>query len=206
MAQRLVSRPGETPIYANVTIDSILIPFDQLELDMVDAIRNACVAASVKEAVRLWGPAQALTVRDLNGADMGYPNNVMTDTAVTANAWAAMGFGAFTVSTATVIGIYGVKILINHQAAILHFAPISSIRIDVGGARVAQWCVQSLIDEAGAASTTPSPAYGGVTESPIIVGEDITVTIYEYTRTTGGLYDAIWLGVTIEKEGRTLKP
>lgn len=205
MAQRLVSRPGEAPIYANVTIDSILIPFDQLELDMVDAIRNACVASAIKEAVRLWGPAQALTVRDLNGADMSYPANIMTDTSVTANAWAAMAFGAFTVATATVIGIYGVKILVLHDGTI-DFAPITSIRIDVGGARVAQWCVQSLIDETSGSASTPSPAYGGVTESPIVVGEDITVTIYEYTRTTATAYDAIWLGVTVEKEGRTLKP
>lgn len=189
----------------NVTVDSELIPADELKIETIDAIRTSCKLACLAKAVELWGTGQALTVRDLNGADMAYPNNIMTEQSVVANAWAAMAFGAFTVPVATVIGIYGVGFLVLHDATI-DFLPITGIRIDVGGARIAQWHVQSLADEVSGSSTAPSVVYAGFTKSPVIVGEDITVTIFEYTRTTGTAYDPIWFGFAVEKEGRTLKP
>ena len=57
-----------------------------------------------------------------------------------------------------------------------------------------------------AANTAPMHPAGGVTKSPIIVAEDITVTIYEYTKTATTIYAPIWLGVVCEKQGVTLKP
>lgn len=190
---------------AKVTVNSVLIAADELKQSTVDAIRNACTKSALRKAVELWGPAQRLTVRDIDGGDMQYPNSIFAETAVTANAWNAMACGAFTVATATVIGIYGIKLYTLYDATTLCL-PITGIRIDVGGARVAQWNVQTLDQTDFTASVAPNRGRLGVTKSPIVVGEDITVTIYEYTRTTNRTYTPVWMGCVVEKEGRTLKP
>ncbi len=189
-----------------VSISSILTPVELLKPEAIDAIRNAAVVAAVNKAADLWGQRQPLTIRDLNGTDMAYANNVMTETSnAGANAWNAMAFGAFTVPTATVIAIYGITLNANWAVAIPEL-PITGIRIDVGGSRHAQWNIQGLDQKAAAASTFPTRGLSGVTRSPVIVAEDITVTIYEYTRNASDAYDIVWLGVAVEKEGVTLKP
>jgi len=189
-----------------VSISSVLIPMDQLKDETVDAIRNAAVLAAVNKAYELWGKGQMLTIRDLNGTDMEYTNNIMTETSNgTGNQWNAMAFGAFTVPTATVIAIYGVTLGWIMDGTIDE-CPISGIRIDVGGSRHAQWNVQSLDQHSSAAVTTAMTPRAGVTRSPVIAAEDITVTIYEYTRRTSSAYDPVWIGVAVEKEGVTLKP
>lgn len=189
-----------------VTISSLLINKEELKSETIDAIRNAALLAAVDKASELWGPEQALTIRDLNGTDMSYAANIFTETSnAGANAWNAMAFGAFAVPTAVVIAIYGVKIGVVWDGTIL-ILPITGIRFDVGGSRVAQWNVQTLDQSGNASSTTPTAFLGGVTRSPIIVAEDITVTIYEYTRTASTVYDPVWLGVAVEKQGVTLKP
>ena len=189
-----------------VSVSSILIPETSLKPETVDAIRNAAVLAAVNKASDLWGVGQPLTIRDLNGTDMAYANNIMTETSnAAANAWNAMAFGAFTVPTATVIAIYGVAIGWIMDATIDEM-PISSIRIDVGGSRHAQWNTQVIDQISSAANTAPMIPRVGITRSPIVVGEDITVTIYEYTRRASQAYDPCWLGVAVEKEGVTLKP
>ena len=189
-----------------VTVSSVLIPTSMLKQDTVDAIRNAAVVAAVNKASELWGSGQKLTIRDLDGTAMSYTNNIMTETSnATANAWNAMAFGAFTVPTATVIAIYGIILSAPWSATVVQL-PITGIRIDVGGSRHAQWNVQCLDRQSIAASSIPTEGIAGVTRSPVIVAEDITVTIYEYTRFASDAYDPVWLGVAIEKEGVTLKP
>jgi hypothetical protein len=189
-----------------VSISSVLIPITELKAETVDAIRNAAVLAAVNKAFELWGRGQTLTVRDLNATDMGYTNNVFTDTSNgTANQWNAMACGAFTVPTATVIAIYGVAMGWITDATIDE-CPITGIRIDVGGSRQAQWHLQCLDQICSAASTTPMTPRAGVTRSPIVAAEDITVTPYEYTRRLSVAYSSIWMGVAVEKEGVTLKP
>lgn len=189
-----------------VTISSVLIPVSMLKPEVVDAIRNAAVVAAVNKASELWGPGQALTIRDLNGTDMSYAANVMTETSsASTNAWNVMAFGAFTVPTATVIAIYGI-ILNAPWATTIPELPITGIRIDVGGSRHAQWNVQCLDQICVAAAVTPVKGVAGVTRSPVIVAEDITVTIYEYTKNASDIYIPVWLGVAVEKQGVTLKP
>jgi len=193
---------------AQVAIKSLLVPAPLLKEETIDAIRNATETMCLEKAVELWGESQRLTIRDLNATDMSYTNNIFTETSnASANAWNAMAFGAFTVATSTVIGIYGI-IIGTVPDGTIDFPPISGIRIDVGGARVAQWHVQSLHSFTSGASTSPLiPAiYGGFTKSPVVVGEDMTVTIYEYTQTASTAYYPIWQGVTVEKEGVTLRP
>ena len=188
-----------------VTIRSLFLPAKDLKSEVVDAIRNACEAGVLAKAKELWGDI-AVTLRDLNAADMAYANNVFTETSnATINQWNAMAFGAFTVARATVIGIYG--LMVQHLPdGTIDFPPITGVRIDVGGARVAQWHTQSTDTYTSAASTTPLYSVAGVTKSPIVIGEDITVTIFEYTRTASTVYAPVWLGVTCEKEGTTLRP
>ncbi len=191
---------------ANLTTNSLLIPHGEVKPETFDAIRNACIASAVRKADELFGPAQRLTVRDLNASDMAYTNNIFTETShATVNQWNAMAFGAFTVATGTVIGIYGIKLSANPDGTI-DFLPITGIRLDVGGARVAQWHVQSIDYFNSAASLNPFYGKTGVTKSPIIAAQDLTVTIYEYTRTASTVYTPTWLGVAVEKEGITLKP
>jgi len=192
---------------ANLTIKSLFIKGEELKPETIDACRNACEIACLQKAVDLWGESQSLTVRDLNASDMSYTNNIFTETshATTANQWNAMGVGAFTVAQSTVIGIYGLKIQIVQDATI-DFPPISGVRIDVGGARVAQWMTQTIDAYCNAAASTPYYAPAGVTKSPVVVGETLTVTIYEYTRTANTVYVPCWLGITVEKEGVTLRP
>ncbi len=189
-----------------VTVSSVLLNMDQLKPETVDAIRNSALIAAVNKAYELWGRGQSLTIRDLNATDMGYTNNVFTDeTNATANQWNEMATGAFTVPTATVIAIYGIAIGYELNGSDTEM-PLTGIRIDVGGSRHAQWHLQALDILSSGAVTAPVIARPGITRSPIIVGEDITVTMYEYTRTTGMEFDPCWLGVTVEKQGVTLKP
>jgi len=196
-----------------VTINSVLLPAAELRTEVVDAIRNACLRQTVAEAQRRFGAGQRLTVRDLCASDFSFTNNVWTDTSnATPNQWNAIAQGAFTVATGTVIGIFGVRVgwLMNET---LSQVPITGFRLDVGGARVAQWDIESLMLPT-ALIATPQDIFRlgsdpwplGVTKSPVIVGEDITVTIYEYTRTANSAYYPIWEGYAVEKEGRTLKP
>ncbi len=190
-----------------VTISSLLIPFFAIKPETIDAIRNATIVGAVNKASELWGPEQALTCRDLFGVEMGYPvPGDMVETSNAALGWQAMAFGAFQVPVATVIGIYGVILGFAYGAAIFRL-PITGIRFDVGGSRVAQWNVQTLdTGYSTAAMTDALQPQGGVTKSPIIVAEDITVTIFEYVRTAATIYNPVWLGVTVEKQGVTLKP
>ena len=190
----------------DVSINSLLVPVEQLKPEAVDAIRNACMMAVLEKAVDTFGERQRMTLRDLNAADMAYANNIFTETShATANQWNAMAFGAFTVARGTVIGIYGLGISVVHDATI-DFHPITGIRLDVGGARVAQWHVQSLAQNTSAASVAPTRVVFGLTKSPVVVNENVTVTIYEYTRTASTVYEPCWLGIIAEKEGLTLKP
>jgi len=191
---------------ANVTIRSLFINMKELKQETVDACRNACEMAALEKAVELWGEAQSLTIRDLNASDMSYTNNVFTDQSNgTNNRWNAMADCTFTVAQSTVIGIYGLKIQLVQDGTI-DFSPITGVRIDVGGARVAQWHVQTIDSYCSADSLATVLAVGGITKSPVIVGETLTVTIFEYTRTATTVYVPCWLGVAVEKTGITLRP
>jgi len=193
---------------AQLAMKSLLVPGPLLKPETIDAIRNATETQCLEKAVEMWGPDQQVTLRDLNAADMSYANNVFTETSnAGANAWNAMAFGAFTVAQSTIIGIYGLAIGTVPDGTI-DFPPISGVRIDVGGARVAQWHVQILHNFTSGASTSPLiPApYAGFTKSPVVVGETLSVTIYEYTQTASTVYYPLWLGVTCEKLGVSLRP
>lgn len=158
-----------------LTIRSILMNAADLSPAEIAKYREACEAATLAKAATLWGNVN-VTIRDLNATDMQYTNNVFTETSNgTANQWNAMAFGAFSVAQSTVIGIYGIKIQTDPDGTI-DFPPITGIRIDVGGARVAQWMTQTLDTYTSAASTTPLYAPSGITKSPIVVGETLTCT------------------------------
>lgn len=190
---------------ANLVIRSLLNPIATLSKGEIAKYREACESATIAKAQALWGN-QNITIRDLNASDMSYTNNIFTETSnATVNQWNAMAFGAFSVAQSTCIGIYGLKIAVVHDATI-DFAPITGVRIDVGGARVAQWQTQTLDTYASGAVSTATYSMTGITKSPIVVGETLTVTIYEYTRTASTVYVPCWLGVTVEKEGITLRP
>jgi hypothetical protein len=188
-----------------VEILSVLCPqIPGIKDEVIEAVRNATIVAAVNKAAEKW-LGQKLTVRDLNASDMSYTNNIFTETSnATANAWNAMGFGSFTVATGTILGIYGLGLSVVHDGTIDYF-PITGVRIEVGGARVAQWHVQSLASISSGATTAQQNVHFGITKSPIIVQEDLTVTIYEYTRTANTVYEPCWLGVTVEKLGITLR-
>lgn len=191
---------------ANVMINSLLIPHDEIKIETVEAIREACRLSCLEKAVGLFGEGQKLTIRDLNATDLSYTNNIFTETSnAAANAWNAMAQGAFTVARGTVLGIYGIKIFVLHDGTI-DFCPITGIRIDVGGGRVAQWNVQAIDQNTSANSISPIVGYAGITKSPIIMQEDVTVTPYEYTRTASTVYTPCWLGCAVEKLGLTLRP
>lgn len=88
-----------------VTVKSLFVPDANTMKEIVEATRNTAIVMAVQKAYELFGPSQALTIRDLNGTDMGYPYNIMTETTNrAANAWNMMGVGTFTVATATVSG------------------------------------------------------------------------------------------------------
>lgn len=188
-----------------LTIRSLLEPIDTISEAEIAKYREACEKAAFDKATQLWGN-QNVTIRDLNASDMSYTNNVFTETSnATVNQWNTMAFGAFSVAQSTIVGIYGVKIDLDMDGTI-DFSPISGIRIDVGGARVAQWHTQSLDVYNSAATLAGVYSLCGITKSPIVIGETLTVTIYEYTRTASTVYVPVWLGVTVEKEGITLRP
>jgi hypothetical protein len=189
-----------------VTIKSLFVPEANTTKEIVEATRNTAIVVAVQKANELFGDKQALTIRDLNGSDMGYIHNIMTETSNrSANAWNVMGSGSFTIAAATVIAIYGVAISFV-QGGNNTRIPITGIRIDVGGSRIAQWNVQGLDQIINASVTSPLTPKFGISLSPIIVSEYLTVTLYEYTRIATTIYDLLWLGVTVEKQGVTLNP
>ena len=189
-----------------VTVNSLFLNSMELKGGTIEAIRDSCMLSALEKAVALFGPGQRFTIRDLNASDMAYTNNIFTETShATVNQWNAMAFGAFTVATATILGIYGLKLGVVNDATI-DFMPVTGVRIDVGGARIAQWHIQCIDMMCSGASDSPVYALTGITKSPIIIAEDITATIYEYTRTASTVYTPVWLGIAVEKEGVTLKP
>lgn len=191
---------------AKVTIESLFVPRDELQQEVIDAIRNATRNSCLRLAMDLWGSKQRVTARDLVASDMSYTNCVFTETSnATANAWNAMAFGPFTVADATIIGIYGLKVVYVLNSTILR-SPITGVRLEVGGARIAQWHVQGIDYSANGATSTPYRAYAGFSKSPVIAQEKMPMTCYEYTRTASTAYDPCWLGVVVEKEGLTLRP
>ena len=57
---------------------SVLCPqIPGIREELLDAVRNAAIIAAANKAAEKW-PGQKLTVRDLNGSDMSYTNNIMT--------------------------------------------------------------------------------------------------------------------------------
>ena len=203
MAEQKVLLPSGLSI--PVAIKSVFIPGVDLKQETIDAIRNATETQCLEKAAERWGQGQIVTVRDLNGTDMGYPNNIFVETSnAGANAWNAMAVGPFVIALGTIIGIYGLR-LGHLQAAAVSFAPITGVRIDVGGARVAQWMTQ-CVDSYGAGTSLGKEFLAGFTKSPIVAQETMTVTIFEYTRTATQLYNPVWAGVVIEKLGITLRP
>ncbi len=191
---------------AMLVIESVLAPADELKEETRDAIRNACKTLCLERAVELWGETQDLTARDLDALDMAYASNIFTETSnAVVPQWNVMAFGAFTVARGAVMGIYGVKLAYLPNATVLRL-PITGIRINIGGSDIVQCQVQKIDQLDNAANTTPLRPYMGFFKMPIIISEDITVTISEYSRTASTAYEPIWAGIMVEKAGRTLRP
>jgi hypothetical protein len=189
-----------------VTVKSLFVREANTTKEIVEATRNNAIVTAVQKASVLFGPTQALTIRDLNGNDMGYIYNVMTETSnASINAWNEMGVGSFIVAPSTVIAIYGVGISLVPDGTNPRI-PITGIRIVVEGSLVVQWNIQSLDLIGSACGTSPMAQKSGISLAPIIAAEGIVVTTYEYTRAANIAYDLVWLGVIVEKQGVTLKP
>ena len=181
---------------------SFLIPLLELNLKIIKDTELLCL----QQAIELWGDNQNLSSRGLTALDMGYMSSFSETSQCVINQWNQATTGRFVVSTATIIGIYGLKLKWCDDTK--NFPPINSIRLCVNGARIAQWSLechhniypQSLVDEL----VSHDDLIKNTICNPIIASEDNKVEIFEYTRVANTEYSPIWLGVVVEKLGLTL--
>lgn len=190
-----------------VSLVSILMPRDDVPVDVIHAIRMGSIEKLVQVAREDLGSGMRLTVRDLLPVDIGYTNQEYTDTSgATDNAYAATSISADTIANNTFVVVWGVR---------LHFPivgvtspPVTVLRWTVGGARVAQW---SLYNIAHTQHPDNVEAFGirpitGISLSPIIIRQNMPLTVDAYVVTVSTGFVVTYDGAVCEPEGSILKP
>ena len=183
----------------------------------IDGIVNALIGQLCGLAYAAMGPV-ALTARNLVASDFpGDSNNDWLEVSLTVdNAYANSANGDGTaIADETFIGIYGFKQILHEEVDGEDGADtpaMTTIRITVGGTLVAQWDMHSTfvgMAESGAPATTMGPTVKHMTaiiESPVIITQNQTLTVafYEVENTLDTI--VAFLGIVVEKVGRTLNP
>lgn len=183
----------------------------------INAARQAALAAAL-----LTDGDQEYNVRALVGSDM--PDRTTNDWLETTassgvDAWNNSAFAAGSnIADNTYIGIYGVQVLTMENEAGVNGGPIQSalepavtgIRIQIGGARVAQWDLHPILYFVGGTDdlATSSTEYGpliaypkGFAESPVVITKEKSLTVAFWETQTSLDFQVALLGIVVEAVG-----
>lgn len=195
---------------------SFLLPETQLTEQRIDNLINTTVLMTVATARRELGNIE-LIVRAGVPSDMpDLSNNDWTETTSASNSWTNTAFAAGgSIADNTFLGIYGVHILTLEDAAGVTgwgsaqtAPPVTAMRTTIGGSRVAQWDLNTLL-RAVAQAGTAATAYGpltvypaGYVESPVIVTQNKDLTIAFWETASGVDFQIQPLFITVEPPGQ----
>ena len=202
--------------------NSILRRHDTMDPRRVDGIIKATIDLCVHTAEELVGGGDYV-VRSLHRGDVPATSatnrtwleatGTTTDQFITA----AIGNGT-AIADDTVIGIYGCRWLYTERPTsgvasyLAHKPPVTTMRLVVGGTRVAEWDLYTIFNAiaskggvSSASVTTPAanPNYPiGIAESPVLVKPRTTLLIqYNEISTAATEFGIQLLGVVVEKTG-----
>lgn len=196
-----------------VLINSFLIPEDQLSLQRRRQLRQSAIDAALREARDAQGD-QDWVVRDLVPSDMpNLANNNWAEATGGTNTWNNSAFASGgTTAANTFMAVFGAQFIFSDalaaSAAIGAANPaVTGLRITVGGKRVRQWNLYNIWRPTMLAGT-PTNAYGpaplfpvGYAGSPVVITEQISVTVAFYELTTTVDFAVALLGYVVEKAG-----
>lgn len=193
-----------------LTMESTLVRVDEMKSERVEGIKKATKAKLLETAEKAMGVGTRLVIRDLLPTDLGYDNNEFILVTGVNNTWTSIlkGIVEATVADNVFVAIIGCRILAFETTPFDVKPAITAMKFTVGGSVVAEWDLHKLIAIAGATSGAGSSVHvptAGITEGPIIIGQNITFNIQTYGVETTVVQVAID-GYTCEKEGQTLKP
>jgi hypothetical protein len=186
----------------NPTIVSILVPKDEIPLDRLDGIKSAAVRMLLQKAEEAL-PGKELVIRDLTPQDLELSNNEWTETSGSSdNAWDDTTVASKTIDDNKFVAIVGCKVLSGHTTP-----PISALKFTVGGSEVARWDLYKAfrvytLTSSGAVQHDNPVCY---TEGPIIITQNMSLTISEYVIEASTAYKLAFVGYVCEPEGKTLK-
>lgn len=211
-----------TPPMATLKFNSILRRADTMESRRIDGIIKATIDLAMRTARDFVGPGDYI-VRSLHRGDMpatSATNRTWLETTGTTSDQfinAAVGNGT-AIADDTVIGIYGCRWLYSEVPSFAptnrmpHRPPVTTVRIVVGGTRVAEWDLYTIFNASalrGANSSlgTNTPAFlwvqpTGIAESPVIIKPRTTLLIqYNEVSTVAVDFVIQFLGIVVEKTG-----
>jgi len=185
------------------TTESILRPAWTLSKKFIMdqyAVAVEQVAMTWKSVVAPDDPTREFIIRTLKPSDLGETNEVWNDT-VTAvgNAFQNSMIASQNIADDTVIGIYGLVDLTEHQS-------VSYVRISVGAGIRGEWDLHPFLG-------TPSdnPIYRtGYAMTPIIATQNTNILIEQYPinaspQVVKSSY-IVYLGITAEPAGKNIQP
>jgi len=197
--------PG-TDVEYNPTLESTTQRADELKPEVVYGLKRAAKHLAFLAARRAY-PTQKLVVRDMTAQDLEVANIEWAGTGV-ADAWGDHDqVAAATIDDGKFVAIYGCRMMEVHLADTL---PVTAFKFIVGGSEVARWDLYKMYAATGDGVTLTAIVQalmpvGVITESPIVISENMTITIEQW----GGNATAYTLaleGVVVELERKTLKP
>jgi hypothetical protein len=193
---------GIRTVRGNPTIISVLVPKDEIPLDRLDGIKSAAIRMLLQKAEEAL-PGKKLIIRDLTPQALELTNNEWTETSgSTDNAWNDTSIANKTIADNRFVAIIGCKVLSGHTTP-----PISALKFTVGGSEVARWDLYKAfrtytLTTSGAVEHDNPVCY---TEGPIIITQNMSLTISEYVIEASTPYKLAFFGYVCEPEGKTLK-
>lgn len=199
---------------------SLLRDANSMSVDRVDGLIESALRVGHSEAVRQIGEDNYV-IRSLHAGDLPPTGTTarlwLETTGTTTEVFVAAAIGDGTqINDDTVIALYGARWIFAERPNINgnnqpHRPPVSSLRIVVGGTRVAEWDLWGIFrgfaTRGGSSSDVTSSVAVvdypmGIAESPIIVGprKNLLFEYYEMTATASDFSLQI-LGHVIEKTG-----
>lgn len=159
----------------HIQTESVLIPAPLMNNQRFMQLLDDVIVITAKTALSELGGV-ALIVRDLSALDIGGSNRHWNQqVAVTNNSWVTSTFSAGTVTDNVFVAILGIAALSPQGGA-------SGIRIDVGGARVAEWDLQKMLMPYGVEGSAMDTGRYGFARSAVLAGQNKQVTLTYYVR------------------------
>ena len=196
--------PG-TDVEYNPTLESITHRVDELKPEVVYGLKRKAKHLAFL-AARKEFPNRRLIVRDMTAQDLEITYIEWTDTIAAADQWENHQVANKTIDDGRFVAIYGCRMMQLHLTDTL---PITALKFTVGS-EVARWDLYKAYGATADGITLASVEQGFmppgiIAESPIVIPENMTITIDQWGPNTIAFVLALE-GVVCELEGKTLKP